>query len=254
MNKLSVAIITLNEEKNLERCLKSVEGIADEIIVLDSGSKDKTQQIAEKFGAQFLFNKWPGHVAQKNIALEKCLGDWVLSLDADECLTAELANEIKNILNGNIEDKADGYFLNRRSFYLGKWIWYAWYPEWRIRLIKKGKGKWAGTDPHDNLRVDGSTRKIKGADFLHYSYRDLKHHMDVTINYARIGAKAEINKGKSFSPIKMIISPLGRLFKQIFIKRAWMDGWRGWIIIGSSVMAAFLKQAFLFEAFVKGNK
>ncbi len=253
MTKLSVAVITLNEEKNLQRCLKSVEEIADEIIVVDSGSKDKTLEIAKKFRAKTFYNQWPGHVAQKNIALEKCSGDWILSLDADECLTTELAQKIKNIINREQTSKADGYYLNRRSYYLGKWMWYAWYPEWRIRLIKSGTSKWIGTDPHDSLSDNGNTTKIKGADFLHYSYKDLKHHMAVTINYARIGAQADLKKGKRFNPFKMVFSPLARFFKLFFIKRAWMDGWRGWIAMGSSMMAAFLKQAFLFEAMVTNN-
>ncbi|TVQ44414.1 MAG: glycosyltransferase family 2 protein [Saprospirales bacterium] len=254
MPKLSVAIITLNEEKNLARCLGSVAEIADEIIVVDSGSKDKTLEIAKDFGAKTFFNQWPGHVAQKNIALEKCTGEWILSLDADECLTPELAQKIKHIKQIEQTSAANGYYLNRKSYYLEKWMEYAWYPEWRVRLVKKGTGKWVGTDPHDNLRVIGKTAKIKGADFLHYSYRDLKHHMEVTINYARIGAQADLKKGKRFSPFKILFSPCARFFKLFFIKQAWMDGWRGWIAIVSSMMAAFLKQAFLFEALVKGNK
>lgn len=244
---LSVAIITLNEESNLERCLQSVQGIADEILVIDSGSTDATQEIAARYGARFEFNAWPGHVAQKNLALERATHEWVLSLDADECLTPELAQEIQALLHSKEIESASGYQLNRRTFYLGDWVRHAWYPEWRLRLVKKHLARWEGTDPHDKLMVNGSEKKLKSGDFLHYSYRDLQHHFEVSLKYARIGAEAAYKKGKRFKAHKLFTSPLGRLFKFLFIKMAWRDGWRGWIILGSSMMTAFMKQAYLLE-------
>lgn len=254
MSKLSVSIITLNEEENLRKCLDSVKGIADEIIVVDSGSTDKTGEIAEAYGARFIHNDWPGHVIQKQFAMEKCSGDWILSLDADECLTPELADEIKDIINAENEITVNGFFLNRRNYYMGKWIWHAWYPEWRARLVRKGKGRWTGTDPHDSLSIEGPTKKLRSGDFLHYSYRDLRHHLDVTVKYARIGAQSELKKGKTFNPVKLIFSPIVRVLKDVFVKMAWRDGWRGWIILFNSMMSAFLKQAFLFEESVKKEK
>ena len=249
-NDLSVAVITLNEEKNLDRCLQSVKGLATEIVVIDSGSSDGTRKTAEKYGAVFEFRKWTGHVDQKNHALKKCSCKWVLSLDADECLSDELRAEIRRKLDSDALDDCNGYYLNRCTYYLGKWIRHAWYPEWRLRLVKRELARWEGTNPHDRLSVEGRTSRLKDGDFLHYSYRDLRHHFEVSLNYARIGAEADIEKGRRFRPLKFFGSPLGRLFKFLFLKMAWRDGWRGWIITGSAVMTAFMKQCYLLENFL----
>lgn len=250
---LSLAVITLNEEENLGRCLESAAGLADEIVIVDSGSTDKTKVIAEKYHAVFEYHPWPGHVAQKNRALEKCTHQWVLSLDADECLSPELKEEIqKRFTDGSI-DQWDGYLLNRKTFYLGDWIHYAWYPEWRLRLVNRELAQWEGTDPHDHLRVKGKVHKLKGGDFHHFSYRNLQHHMEVSLQYARIGAEADIRNGNTFRAHKLFTSPLGRLFKFVFLKRGWMDGWRGWIILGSAMMTAFVKQAHLLEHKLKNR-
>jgi len=250
---LSIAIITLNEDANLGRCLESVKAIASELVIVDSGSTDKTEEIAKRYGAQFMYNPWPGHVKQKNHALQQCTQPWVLSLDADECLTPELAKAII-VLFQHGEPACDGYELNRRTEYLGEWIWHAWYPEWRLRLVKREKGLWQGRDPHDKLTVKGTNTKLKGGDFLHYTYRDLTHHMAQTVKYARIGAQAALDRGDTFKGRKLLLSPLGRVLRMLIIRHAWRDGWRGMIITFSSAMSAFLKYAYMYEYAKTKNK
>lgn len=248
---LSVAIITLDEESNLDRCLASLQGMAAEIIIVDSGSTDRTVEVAESYGAHVLHRDWPGHVAQKNRALEACAQPWVLALDADEPLSEELAADIRaRFADG--EPSVAGFWVNRRTWYLGAWIWHAWYPEWRLRLVRRERAHWEGQDPHDYLTVDGPTRRLRG-DLLHYSYDGVADHFMRTIKYARISAEAIERQGRPFRWYKLLFSPWFRLFQSLVIKQAWRDGWRGWIIAYSSMFAGFLKYAFLFERRLSGN-
>ena len=158
---LSVAIITLNEQENLPRCLRSVQELASEIIVIDSGSTDGTADVAHQFGALFEVHPWQGHVAQKNIALQRCTQPWVLCLDADEELSPELALSLRRLFEAG-DPRAHGYWVNRFNFYLGQWIRHAWYPEWRLRLGRRQSARWGGLDPHDKLEVEGQTARLDG--------------------------------------------------------------------------------------------
>jgi len=242
---ISVPIITLNEEANLKRCLESLSDIAGEIVVVDSGSSDGTRAIAEQYGAVFRFNPWPGHVEQKNHALGFCTLPWILSLDADEALSDDLRDSLTALFSGE-SPRADAYWVNRRTFYLNDWIRHAWYPEWRLRLIRRELGKWVGTNPHDHLQAPPVTGKLQG-DLLHYSYTDLEDHLLRTIRYARIGAAEQIRKGEEFRWYRLVFSPWLRFLKSLFIRQAWRDGWRGWIIAFSSMVACFAKYAFIYE-------
>jgi len=208
---LSVAVITLNEEANLARCLQSVAGLARETVVIDSGSSDATLEIARRYGARIEVRAWPGHVKQKNHALAQCREPWVLSLDADEALSPELRQAIIDLFAQG-EPAHAGYLVNRRTFYLGDWVWHAWYPEWRLRLVRREQAQWIGTDPHDLLRVSGTTARLPG-DLLHYSYRDLEDHLLRTIKYARIGAAEILRKGGRFQGHKLLLSPWSRLLR-----------------------------------------
>lgn len=249
---LSLAIIALNEEKNLTRCLESARALVSEIVVVDSGSTDKTTAIAESFGAKVYFNPWPGHVAQKNFALSRCTQPWVLSLDADEALSNELCRSIEDLFASG-KPECDGYWINRKTYYLGAWIQHAWYPEWRLRLVKRDGAVWGGTNPHDKLAIPSSAGKIQG-DILHYSYVDLQDHLKRSIDYGRIGALAMIDEGRNFQWHKLLFSPWVRLIKSFVFKQAWRDGWRGWIIAFSSFLACFSKYAFIYEADLKKKK
>lgn len=241
---LSVAVITLNEEKNLARCLESIREMAQEIVVIDSGSTDATAQIAEKFGAKFEFQKWPGHVAQKNIALQRCSQPWVLALDADEVVSPELAQSIRELLSA--ECRETGFSINRRTQYLGEWIWHSWYPEWRLRLVRRSQAQWTGRDPHDKLEVQGETGTLKG-DLLHFSYPTLQDHLQRTMRYAQISARELHEAGQRARWYHFIFSPPSTFLKKILLRHGWRDGWRGWIIAFATCFGVFAKYAFLLE-------
>jgi len=242
---LSVAVITLNEEENLPRCLESVRSLAAEIVVIDSGSTDRTREIAESFGALFKVNPWPGFVAQKNVALQQCTQPWVLCLDADESVSPELADSLHQLFASG-EPRENGFLINRLNFYLGRWIYHAWYPEWRLRLVRRADAKWGGLDPHDKLKVGGASRRLSG-DLLHYPFSSVQEHFHNTLKFARIMADSYAQFGRPCRWHHAIFSPWMAFFKILILKNGWRDGWRGWVIAGAKWMNVFAKYAFLIE-------
>jgi len=242
---LSVAIITLNEERNLPRCLQSVAGLATEIVVIDSGSTDKSAAIAADFGGLFEYHKWDGFGPQKNFATERCTQPWVLCLDADEALSPELAESIRKLF-ANGDPAGEGYWVNRRTWYLGRWIWHAWYPEWRLRLVRKTGSEWRGIEPHPELFVSGSTKRLEG-DLLHYPFRDLQEHLLRWLKYGRIMADVYAREGRKCHWYNLVFSPWWACFRRLVFHGAWRDGWRGWIISLANLMYVFSKYAFLME-------
>src|SRR5262249_29450757 len=167
---LSVAIVVLNEEERLRACLESVVW-ADEIVVVDAGSSDKTVAIAREFTDRVLFRAWDGYGGQKNFALEQCHGDWVLSLDADERVTDALRKEIQSVLRR--EREAIGVYLPRRNLFQGRWVRHGGlYPDWQLRLFRRGRGTFAERAVHESVRVDGPTARF-GAPLVHESYRSI---------------------------------------------------------------------------------
>jgi len=241
---LSVVLISMNEAENLPRTLDALKDIAGEIIVVDSHSTDDTVKIAESYGAKVFVENWKGHVAQKNSALEKCSLEWILSLDCDEVLTSELREDIKDkVLNG---DK-DGYVLNRRTFYAGKMLKYSWQPDLKLRLVRKDKNaKWGGYDPHDSLKMEGTTGKLKG-DVIHYSYKNIFDHYQRLVKYAKTAAESYDKNGKKFSMFKFLANPLFAFIKKYFFKLGFLDGFHGIVVAMSSFIYVFLKYLFLWE-------
>jgi glycosyltransferase involved in cell wall biosynthesis len=242
---LSVAVITLNEENNLARCLNSVVGIAAEIIVVDSGSTDGTRSVAASFNATFEVHPWQGHIAQKNFALSRCGQPWVLCLDADEALSPEAAAEISDRLS-QAETALDGFWINRRNFYLGQWIRHAWNPEWRLRLARRERAHWGGLNPHDKLEVNGPTERLKGR-LLHHPFESLSDHLATELKYARIMADSLERSGRVFRWYQVIFSPFAAWLRVLIFKSGWRDGWRGWFIAGAKWMGTFAKYAFMVE-------
>lgn len=249
---ISVAVVTLNEEQNLRRCLESVASLASQIVVLDSGSTDRTWEVARKFGAAFEYSEWNGFATQKNKLAALCTQPWVLFLDADEALSPELADSIRKLF-ANGQPPLGGYCVNRRTFYLGDWIWHAWYPEWLLRLIRKEQAHWTGLEPHAYLESKIPTGRLEG-DLLHYSFCDLHDHLQRTIKYARIMATSYHAIGKRFSAAQLFISPWLAFFKHLVLRRGWRDGWRGWLISFSKWLDVFAKYAFLLELEQKNKK
>lgn len=242
---LSVVLITRDEEANLPRCLRSVRGLASEIVVVDSGSRDRTREIAEAAGARVVVREWSGHVAQKNAAFDCAGQEWVLSLDADEEVSAELADAVRAVFASG-EPPCDAYFVNRLNFYLGAWIRHAWYPEWRLRLARRSRARWEGEDPHDKLVTSGSTGRLAGH-LHHYSYAELRDHFARILLYAPIAASARLRSGRPVRWYHLVCSPWIAFIKSLVLKQAWRDGWRGWVIAFTSLIKVFAKYALVYE-------
>ncbi len=240
MIKLSVVIITRNEEKNIGRCLDSVKDIADDIVVIDSFSTDTTEEICKSKGARFFQHAFEGHIEQKNYAVTKTEYPTVLSLDADEALDEELK---KNILATKANWQYDGYEMNRLTNYCGSWIRHCgWYPDTKLRLFDKRKGKWGGTNPHDKFEVEqGSTiGKLQG-DILHYSYYTIEDHYKQIEYFTTINAKASFDKGKKAPVWKLWIAPIVKFIKDYFVRLGFLDGQAGWQICRLSAWATYVK-------------
>ncbi|WP_323757666.1 glycosyltransferase family 2 protein [Roseivirga sp.] len=250
--KISGVIITFNEEKNIARCLKSLNEICDEIIVVDSFSTDKTKSICESFNVRFIEHPFEGHIQQKNYALSQANNDLVLSLDADEALSTELQKSIKKSLpvwNGEALE------FNRFTNYCGKWIKHCgWYPDRKVRLWNKNSGHWGGTNPHDSVELnDGIKVSHLSGDILHYSYYTLEEHITRSNSYAKIAAKAMRDQGKPSSYSKIIFSSSFRFFRDYFLKSGFKDGFYGFIICAINGHTTFLKYTYLKQLNL-GNK
>ncbi len=242
---LSFTVITYNEEKNIADCLESVKW-ADEIIVVDSFSTDRTAEIAKTYTGKVYQVQWQGHVKQKQFALDQATGNWVLCLDADERLSVEAAEEIRKIIE-DMGTETAGFTFPRQSFYLGKWIGFCgWYPDRKLRLVRNGKAKWAGEDPHDKLIVSGKTESLRGR-ILHYVYRNISHQLSTVDSFSRISAEQWLKKGKKPSLFLMIIKPPARFLEVYLWKQGFRDGMAGFIISVITSYYTFLKYAKLWE-------
>ncbi|MBK6267186.1 glycosyltransferase family 2 protein [Marivirga sp. S37H4] len=231
--KLSATVITFNEEANIERCLKSLEQVADEIVVVDSFSTDRTEKIACQFKkVLFIKNKFEGHVQQKNFAMEQSTFDYVLSLDADEELNPELQQHILRIKSSELEI-ADAYYMSRLNNYCGKWIRHGgWYPDFKIRLWNKSLGKWGGTNPHDKviLSENSTLQNLKGQ-ILHYTYQNTEQHDRQIEKFTSIAAQESFRKNKRVFIIShLMLYPIISFIKVYIIKLGFMDGYYGLII------------------------
>ena len=240
--KLSVAIITYNEERNIGRCIESVLSVADDIVVIDSFSTDDTEKICNKFpGVRFLKNKFEGHIEQKNWALTQVEFPYVLSLDADEQLDDKLIEEIKSIKQ-NWE--FDGYYMNRLTNYCGTWIHHCgWYPDKKLRIWDTRKGQWGGVNPHDKFEMyngDKVTSHIKG-DILHYSYYTREQHYKQVYYFTDILSRSQFKAGKKSSIINLILSPTVKFIRDYIIKMGFLDGYAGFTISRISAYATYLK-------------
>ncbi|HMM12125.1 MAG TPA: glycosyltransferase family 9 protein [Bacteroidales bacterium] len=241
MSKLSVAIITLNEEKNISRCIQSVQGLADEVVVIDSFSTDQTARICRAAGVRFEQHPFEGYIEQKNYALSRCTYPMVLALDADEALSAELYQAILKEKNDGFP--ADAYTMNRLTSYLGHWVRHSgWYPDRKLRLFNRTKARWGGLNPHDKVIVDDSAKTVhlKG-DILHYSYHKPEEHSFQIEHFSAIGAQSYFEKGRHANRLRLWASPVIKFFRDYIIKLGILDGKAGWRIARLSAKATYLK-------------
>jgi len=242
--KLSVVIITFNEQKNIERCLLSVKDIADEIVVLDSLSTDKTKEICKKYDVKFYEQKFLGHIEQKNKAMSLATNNFVLSLDADEALSDKLKSEIKKIKENSTHD---AYIFNRLNNYCGKWIKHCgWYPDKKLRLWNRKKGQWGGLNPHDKVIMQTDAKiKYINSDLLHYSYYSVNEHILQSNKFAKIAAEAYYKKGKKSSAITPYYKIIWKFINCYFIKGGFLEGKYGYIICKISSKETFNKYKIL---------
>ena len=240
--KLSAVIITYNEEDNIDRCLLSLKGVADEIVVIDSFSTDNTPEIVKNYRAKLISQSFLGFTEQKNFALDQASYDYILSLDADEVLSEELR---KNILETKRNWSADGYLLNRLNNYCGKWIQHSgWYPDYKIRLWDRRKGRWVGGMVHETVKINSpNTQKVKG-DLLHYSYTSINQHIQQIIKYSDLGAEDLLSRNKKIIPVLHLwLYPVYTFFNKYFLKQGIRDGYYGFIIASLSAFGKLLKYA-----------
>ncbi len=241
-----MAIITLNEQNHIGRCIESVKDLADEIVVVDSFSTDKTKEICESYGVKFFENKFEGHIQQKNFAFDQCTGDYILSLDADEALSEQLRISIRDTLENF---QSDGYFFNRLTNYNGYWVRHCgWYPDRKLRLVKNGKARWKGTNPHDILKLDNGTKgeALRG-DLLHYSYDSISDHIQQTDRFTTIAARTLHANGKKSSRFKIAVRPVLKFLRDYLLKRGFLDGRYGLVICFVNAFYVFLKYSKLME-------
>lgn len=238
--RISATIITLNEEKNIGRCIESLLPVADEIIVLDSFSTDRTQAICERLNVKFYQRKWAGYTASKNYLNSKAKFDYILSIDADEELDKELQ---KSILELKTEANPQLYSMNRLTNYCGKWIKHSgWYPDIKLRLFPKNGCQWEGEFVHEELSYPKDLKIIQLDGHLnHYSYYDFKDHRSRADKYSVLTAQKMYSKGKKSSFFKPYLSAIGRFISMYFIKLGFLDGKMGFKIAQISAKSNVLK-------------
>ena len=231
--KISATIITFNEEQNVARVIESLR-CCDEILVLDSGSNDRTVEIARKLGARVEEASWHGYAAQKNIAAELASHDWILSLDADESLSEALEAEIWQIKKSG--PKFDGYSVPRLAQYLGRWILHSgWHPDRKIRLFNRKKAKWVGEFVHETVRVEGTVGVLQ-SNLLHFTCNSLSEHLRTMDRYTTLAAQEIAARGNTVSLSRLLFDPPLTFLQTYFLKLGFLDGVEGLAI---AYMAAF---------------
>jgi len=242
--RLSVTVITWNEEERLRAGLQSVAW-ADEIVVVDAESTDKTVEIAREFTDRIWVRPWPGFAAQKNFALDQTAGEWVLSLDADERVSAELRAEIEGVLHAN--GPAAGYAVPRQNFFWGTWVSHGGlYPDWQLRLFRRGQGRFVEHPIHESVEVRGTVARLTHP-LLHQSYRSLEEFVQRSNRYSTLAAQQWLASGRRVGLVDLVLRPLGRFASMYALKRGFLDGWRGLFLAILYAHYVFLRTAKVWE-------
>lgn len=240
MSAISAVIISFNEEANIERCIKSLKNVVDEILVVDSNSTDKTVEISKRLGARVIIHDFEGYKEQKNYATRMATNNYILSLDADEALSKQLESSILAIKSNLVYD---GYTINRLNHYCGSWIMHSnWYPDKKLRLFNREKGEWKGINPHDKYMLNSGSRikHLKG-DLLHWVIDSYEQHIEKANRFSSIAAFEYFKLGKKTTTLKMITHMVWRFFKAYILKRGFLDGYNGFAISSLSAYTSFLK-------------
>jgi glycosyltransferase involved in cell wall biosynthesis len=249
---ISATIITLNEEQKIEPCLQSLQGVVDEIVVVDSFSTDRTEEICRKYNAIFLKHPFDGYVAQKNVAVKQATHDIILALDADERLSDDLRASIIKVKNN--WGRVDGYGFNRRNNYCGKWIGFSgWYPDRKVRLWDRRKAQWAGEDPHDKVVIQPDRLgRLKG-DLLHMTFLTMDEHLLQMHKFADVAAKAKYGqRRKPVFLIHVLLSPAFKFFRKYVLQLGFLDGYYGFVVSATAASLTFYKYLKLYEYHRRG--
>lgn len=238
MNRLSVCLITLNEERNLPRALRSVEGIADEIVVVDCGSQDRTQEIAKAHGAKVVVREWTNFADQKNSAVAAASSDWILSMDADEELSPDLRKSLLEWKQSQPEFVV--YEIPRRARYLGAWIKHCgWYPDYQRRLYRRDSARFAGII-HESLQFEGQLGRLR-SDLLHYTMNSFAEHEEKVERYTTLAARQMYDAGKRSWRGAMWLAAPWTCFSTLVLRGGFLDGHRGWLISRMAARGVWLK-------------
>lgn len=251
MLPLSVAVTYKNHAVTLARTLESVRGLAAEVVGVDSGSTDGSSDLVRACQGRVVFAEWKGYIANKQIALDHCTGDWVLLLDCDESLEPDLRESIRGALTRD-DPAVVAYRMNRKTWYAGGFLDHAWQPEWRLRLFRRGRAKIAGYNPHDRVDlVDPASPPNRIEDLAgtlrHDSFETMAEYLVKCATYAGIAGESLKAQGKRGSLRGVVFSPPGAILKQIILKGAWRDGTRGWLAAGATAAATLMKHLVLLE-------
>jgi glycosyltransferase involved in cell wall biosynthesis len=242
--RLSVTVITWNEEARLPACLESVAW-ANEIVVVDAESGDRTVEVARGYTDHVVVRPWEGFGRQKNFALERTTGDWILSLDADEEVSAELRADIVRVLDG--EARADAYAVPRRNIFWGQWVRHGrLYPDWQVRLFRRGHGRFVERDVHESIEVRGDVGRLSGP-LVHRSYRDVADFLERTNRYTSLAAAEWVRQGRRAGVRDLVLRPAGRFFSMYVLHRGFADGWRGFLLAALYAYYVLIRSVKIWE-------
>jgi len=247
MIKISAVIITLNEERNIQRCISSLQHIADEIVVIDSYSHDRTKEICLANNIRFIEHQWQGYGNTKNFGNQQAVNDFILSIDADEALSDDLRNSILKIKETAQND--DVFQMNRLTNYCGKWIKHCgWYPDSKIRIWNRQLGEWDSADVHEKIDFKSNINKtLLNGDLQHYSYYSFLEHFQRIAKYSTLSAEKAFKKGKRSSVLKILLSPCIRFIRNYFLKLGILDGFHGFAISRIEAYGVFVKYLTLYK-------
>ncbi len=238
--KITATIITLNEERNIDRAIESLR-CCDEILVLDSGSSDRTLEVSRKLGARVIERAWVNYAAQKNTAAELASHDWILSIDADEALSETLDGEILHIKKNG--PAYDAYTMPRLAQYLGRWILHSgWYPDRKVRLYDRRKALWVGDFVHESVRVTGRVGHLQ-ANLLHFTCQSLSEHLKSMDRYTTLAAEEIVHRKQSVAAYRLFFDPAWTFARSYILQRGFLDGMEGLAIAHMAALYTFLKYA-----------
>lgn len=246
MAKISACIISFNEEKKIEDCLKSLQPVVDEIIIVDSGSTDKTLEIAEKYTDKIFLHNFQGYGNQKNLATDKASYDWIISLDCDERLSSELQFSIKAIKD-SLDDNTV-YSMARKTFYVYRWLNHCWYPDRNIRLFNRSKTRWSDNNVHESIDTSNVKTIALSGDILHYSFDSISDHLKTIDSFTEIGADDLVRKNKTVTVFSPLTHASWTFIKLYLFKRGFLDGFAGLTVSVLSYMHVFIKYS---KAYIK---